>query len=397
MPPTLLSTYHDAPQFSTELKMPHVFVVPPEEDETPTWCCFNANEPASTPGASPDTNFLQDALDMLQVEPDAPWYHRDSGGPFAFQGSTVLPKKNGETRSIMDFLMNDDYLESDEETEMEMEPEEEPYLETIGNTSNVNDPDVVEVLKIERYSDDIEQPSHAPTPPVKSKSFKSRASKALRTLVGKGSLRSKTKTQPIPSPVNEVEPPLKSKTPLPRGVSRRGSAIFTQIFSPPSQPQPSVSSFNAAHASSNSPPSNVPRYPSSLHNVPPPDTRQSTPGSPTSLNFDSHDVRSPSPTSSTQTTSNRPRFSMMKLSRVFSLPSSDEAPHTTSMSRNSSEPSTSSFSGPETPTDESAPVPNCRQNRPFAAVPALDPGDVSFEMKLDSLHFDSLSFDADRF
>ncbi|KAG6833199.1 hypothetical protein H0H87_010262 [Tephrocybe sp. NHM501043] len=410
MPPTLLSTHEHAPP---GMQMPNVFVVPPEEDETPTWCCFDASEPMSASDTLPDTNFLDDGLDMLELEPDVSWCPRNSGGPFTFQGPDVVSKKSGETRSIMDVLMNDDYFDTDDEMEMgaeaDIEAEPSDSRAAVGDTSIGNDSDVVEVVKIGRYSDDREERSRSPTPPVKSsKSFKSRASKALRSLkiVATGSRRSKPKTQqvsipaPAPVPNNEVELPPKGDSTL----SRRGSAIFAQIFTPPS-PSASISSFEVLQDIPS--PAKGLRYPSSLSNRPPPNARPSESlGSPTSLNFDYHDIRSSSPTPSARTTSNRRNFSMKTLGRVFSLSSSNETSHNPSISasRKSSGPSSSSSSGPETPTDESTHLPsshvdkhgyNYKHSSPD--LPALEPGDVSFEMKLDSLHFDSLSFDADRF
>ncbi|KAG6914888.1 hypothetical protein DXG01_014732 [Tephrocybe rancida] len=405
MPLTLLSAHDCAPQSTPDIQMPNVFVVPPEEDETPAWCCFDANEPVSALATSADTNFLDEALSMLQVEPASPWSY--TGGSFAFQDGVVTSGKSRETRSIMDVLMNDDYIETDDEMDLDPEPEEELDTGTItGNTSTGNDSDVVEVVKVGRYVDNIQEKSHTPTPPVKpSNSLKSRASKALRSLknVGKGSLRSKSKVQPTSYPADDIEPPPMSKTPL----SRRSSAMFTQLFSPPSTIQSisPVSSFGIVQDPT-LPLAKGPRYPSSLRNAPPPDAHPlSIPGSPTSSDFDYHDLRSPSPTPSAQTTSNRRRFSMMGLSRVFSFSSSsmDEAPPT--MSRNSG-PSSSSSSGPDTPTDESPPLPlhhfappplDHGQKRASRDTHVLEQADISFEMRLDSLHFESLSFDADRF
>lgn len=82
------------------------------------------------------------------------------------------------------------------------------------------------------------------------------------------------------------------------------------------------------------------------------------------------------------------------------------------MSRDSTGPSSASSLGPDTPTEETTPLPlpvpsthygaKVKEDVPHlkaagAAAALINPGDISFEMRLDSLHFESLSFDADRF
>ncbi|KAF8061450.1 hypothetical protein FPV67DRAFT_1703758 [Lyophyllum atratum] len=412
MAPTLLSTpfiHSTAPPTSPELQVPNVFVIPPDEDDSPPWCFFDAADAPTHLSTAPDIPFLHGALSIYQTEPQSPVFHRDPG-PFPSHNPVAMPWKSPETRSIMDVLMNDDYLESDDEMELELDHQ---VFNSRGRAAG-NDSEVVEVIKVRRHAERIEDHARIPTlPPKSSKSFKSRASKAFRSLrnVGKGSLRAKPKAQDIfsSSPVEDLEPelPPRSKTPT---VSRHGSAIFSQIFSPPPtlQSRSSVSSFDAVRPSPKSPPL-AGRYPSSLYNHP---SSDDCPGpslaSCSSLNFDDQDLRSPSPTPSTQTKSNRRRFSVMSLQRIFSFSQADDFSDITpsSMSRDSSGPSTSSSSGPDTPTEESTPLPLhfghedhglLSQKRSATAVPALGQGDISFEMRLDSLHFESLSFDADRF
>ncbi|GLB35276.1 hypothetical protein LshimejAT787_0208410 [Lyophyllum shimeji] len=406
MAPTLVSSplVHDtAPPTSPSFQMPNVFVIPPAEDESPAWCCFDATE-APFLATDPDIPFLDHALSAFQAESQLPVLHRDTG-PFTSDNPVIMPRKSGGTRSIMDVLMNDDYPESDDE--MDLHLDHDVFASDRGPG---NDSEVVEVIKVRRHTDDIEERTSAPMPHTKpSSSFKSRASKAFASLrnVGKGSLRSKPKAQDIITsrPVGEREPRPRSQTPT---VSGRGS-ILSQLFSPPPtlQSRSSVSSFDAARASSESqsPPSTG-KYFSSPYNQSPSDRRHGPllPSS-SSLNLEHQDIRSPSPTPSTQTRSNRRRFSMMNLQRIFSFSQADEFSDITpsSMSRASSGPSTSSSSGANTPTEESTPRLNSEdhglltEKSNFPAVPAPGPGEISFEMRLDSLHFEALSFDADRF
>ncbi|KAG6827908.1 hypothetical protein H0H92_010006 [Tricholoma furcatifolium] len=380
MPPTLLSAHEDA---SPDVQMPNVFVVPPEEDDAPTWCCFNASE-------SP---CLDDPLSTLEFEPDAPWSHNYSIDPFASQQGSAIPGKSRETRSILDVLMNDDYMESDEDME-ELEPEPEPDApETDYDATNIgNDSMVVEVVKVRRYIEDI-QDQPAPSPPTKpSKSFKQRASMALRSLVGKGLAHSKSKPQPISSPTNE-DPPPKGKAPAPRS-----SGMLSQIFLPSSNvhAHKSVSSFDTTQSLARHPSRSKKSYPSSLHNGHPhkfASLRSSSAPAP-----EPGDFQSP-PGPSTKPPASRRRFSAMALNRIFSSSSpTNEASNSTpnTMPRTSSGPSMDSSSGPETPTDDLIHIPRVQAGS-SNDHDHLAQEDVSFEMKLDSFHFDDLSFDVDRF
>ncbi|RDB24186.1 hypothetical protein Hypma_008861 [Hypsizygus marmoreus] len=405
---------HDkAPPTSPSLQMPNVFIIPPEEDETPTWCCFDAAEaPPRVLSTSPNLHFLDTALSMFQTETEAPVFHRDSVGPFGSHNSVIMPRKTLETRSITDVMMDGENYES--EDEMEAEYKEHPL--TRGRSNGVgNDSEIVEVVKVGRHPHEPEAQAHPPTPPAKcSKSLKSRASKAFRSIknVGKGSLRSKPRVQDIftSKPVTAGELPPRSKSPT---ISRRGSAIFTQFFSPPTtlHSRSSVSSFDAVRA-----PPELHQEEGQISSFSGPSHTATTPRSSTVSTQDlaQQDIRSPSPTPSAQTFSNRRRFSVMSLQRLFSFSAetdaSDSAPP--GMSRDSTGPSTaSSSSGPDTPTEEAAPLPAYQlqlhldsiDNRsPFTrkcerGPVALEQGEISFEMKLDSLHFEALSFDADRF
>lgn len=106
---------------------------------------------------------------------------------------------------------------------------------------------------------------------------------------------------------------------------------------------------------------------------------------------------------------------MLELRRVFTSSKSSDSLETSSIpsmspdgSTNSSAPSTStdaSFEIPRMPDEAYASTPihssrveKFRDQRGKAHI--VDPefeGDVSFEMRLESLHFDSLSFDPDAF
>ncbi|KAG5645846.1 hypothetical protein DXG03_005188 [Asterophora parasitica] len=408
MASTLLSSplYHNqAPPVSPSIQIPNVFIVPPEE-EGPAWCCFDANEAPLQLATSPDITFLDSALSMLHTDPRTSFF-RDANGPFASHNGVGMPAKSSETRSVLDDLMDSQYPDSDDEMEMYMGMGMEQEVRSGGGRETGNDSEVVEVIKLRRHRRDNE---HHPrdSPQKASKSLRSRASKAFRSLRNVGTIRSKRKAQDVfPSNTDSRELPSRSRTPT---MSRRSSAVFSQLFSPPptNSSRSSVSSFDAARSSTQSPPPAYSSPPSHHSHESHPSSRPSL-TSPSSMTFDHQDFRSPSPTPSTQTKSNKRRFSMLSLQRMFSF-SGDEFSEgigsPTSMSRDSTGPSTSSSSGPDTPTDESTPHHFASEDygtpKPAHGATAVPPlayeqGDVSFEMRLDSLHFESLSFDADRF
>ncbi|KAG5650165.1 hypothetical protein H0H81_000475 [Sphagnurus paluster] len=398
MAPTLITSvpYHNqAPPTSPSLQMPNVFVVPPEEEDTPAWCCFDATQPHPLESlmTSTDLNFLENRLSVFQTESDTPILHRNASGPFPSHIPVTMPKKNVQSRSIIDAYISGEYPESDDE---DMDIEQEPPR-TIGGSGN--DSEIVEIIKLRRQGEDSGGYPHAlPTHTKSSKSLKSRASKAFRSLrnVGKskGSLRVKPKAEDIFTSGSTAPP---SQTPT---IARRSSAVFSQLFSPPATlDSPSSSSSEERDATKLSLALDQYRSSSSLEGQP----CYRRPDSPLNhaSDLDRHDSQGQPPTLSVHTKSNRRRFSMMSLQRIFSF-SGDECSDATPsyIFSDSAGPSTASSSGPETPTDESNPLPlqfDGKNLSTSSTVPMLRHDQISFEMRLDSLHFDSLSFDADEF
>jgi hypothetical protein len=414
--------FHDqAPPTSPLVQMPNVFVVPPEEDHSPTWCYFDAAEAPileSVLSVVPDIEFLDCALSVLHTESHAPVFRRNSGDPF---GS---PKKSAETRAITDISINPEFHFSDDE--MELELESEPQVSATCNRGIGEDSVVVEVVKVRRHEED-DAATFPANPP---KSLKSRASKVFRSLknVGKSSLRLKhgTRDTVMQSTAGD-QPTYIEKTPL---ITPRGSTISSQPFTTSA----SLTSHNSvASPEFVDPVSALERNAPALMPSPSCNDIPSTPSGPYSSTMEflglsssiadsEHQfMRSPSPTPSTRTFSNRRRFSMMSLQRLFSFSSSDSGAELSgsvsttsrspSMSRDSSGPSTASSSGPDTPTEDVSQLPLHLQlhlrleggdhiptaSKFQAEVPLGSSGDLDFEMRLDSLHFESLSFDASRF
>ena len=419
MAPTLLSLrHHETQQMSFAAKVPDVFVVPPEEDQSPTWCYFNAAD-APLRSSDPDFPFLDNPLTGLQAKSQALY---DSAGPFGSHNTTIL--------SVLDQPSTFDVRHCGDNA-VEVEDNPGPRKRNIpneGNTSVGNDSDVVEVVKVRRQAQDEQKDIRPPSPPPlkRSKSFRIRASKVFRSMkiVGKGS-KNKHHTSDIPPlpPIRkeqtarnntEEDLPPRSKSPT---VSRRRSSLLSQLFSP------STSSVDKSHNTpeipeqstiplsiSTSPfsPNMTPRPPSPSH-----DLLDPSPSGSSDPEAEYRGIRSASPSPSIRTFSGKRRFSMLGLQRLFSF-STDSEPtdsYPLNMSRNSSGPSTVSSLGPDTPTEERTPSPPLPYQlqldlqgagKPLDMLssiptPDVDPGDISYEMRLDSLHFDALSFDVDRF
>ena len=485
--------------------MPNVFVVPPEEDQSPTWCFFDAAHPA---------------LSQIFDQPETPDIHVFScsdcndSSPFGTELPTSMhsfnaPRNSAETRSIVEALEdgNEDITYHDVDTDSEYEHDTElgGALSSVHNQSftardSANDSDVIEVVKVRRNrhlsSKEDDEPRSVPlTSELKrSKTLKARASKAFRSL--KGSLRtSKPRAQDVFTDVKSnphhhsdiITATMSNTSPRPPtpSVSRRGSRILSQLFISPSlKSRSSISSF--AEPTHVSQPESV-SFP--------------TPSSPTQSSFVSassvtdrlschssiyendplqDEVRlktgSPIPTTTTDLKKKNRRFSILSLHKIFSFssptPSSpislnfDDSSCTTPTTSctPSSVTSVCTTPGLQTPiyVDEGSlsegkdlnsasfgPVSGSneamslglglsmdsfpdrgseeytpRAQRTFRSLnssesetstselqeevtphpPTSGPsgfqtesGDLSFEMRLDSLHFDSLSFDADRF
>ncbi|KAJ7694120.1 hypothetical protein B0H17DRAFT_1057858 [Mycena rosella] len=378
-----------------------IIVVPPAEDFQPDYLVFNADEEPDL-ATRPDFASLDDALNRITGEDPPPTFTRTSV-------DTVIMPRRGDPR-----------------------PEQDVADETVREDS-----EIVEVVKVRRAF--AEEPSAPPPPKPKSTSLRSRASRAFRSIknVARSSSRnSKPYTQdmfassqstqatfasvarsssrnsrpyaqdmfassqstqatfasvPLPAPPAVTPPPL----------ARRGSIILTQLFRAPS-------------------PAEVPAS-ATLDFLPSP--RYSDDDDDDDDDRESIAPRAPSPSPSARTFSStvRRRLSIFNfqrkvrtdpprpsspptLSRGSTLPSTSSAPQTPTeesyplpppspptLSRGSTLPSTSS--APQTPTEESYPLPP----PPIAKDAADDPDLTVGEMRLDSLHFESLSFDADNF
>ncbi|KDR73418.1 hypothetical protein GALMADRAFT_251074 [Galerina marginata CBS 339.88] len=499
------------------MSMPNVFVVPPEEDHTPPWCFFDAENPAlSQIMERPETPEIGNL--SFPSDDDTPTLSRHRPGAI---DTAIMPRRSTETVSVVDALMSEEGhanedSDSDSEFEGDMNFPDHSHAIQESNRSEpsrthdrepANDSDVIEVVKVSRRKsssdeqhDQERQSLRAFSDYKRTTTLKSRASKVFKSL--KGSLRSsKPRVQDIfplaPSSSSSsqisqepesVNHPPQETVPRPRTpiVSRRGSRILSQLFVAPSlKSRSSVSSFDDSPSSPElNPVSSPPFSPQSDFTSNAPSRRSSF------YNRADHDearLKATSPTPTMASYSNKRRFSIMSLQKLFSFSSSTPNPHShtaspvsfdepdratpiprstscTPPSAASSVTTVSALSGPQTPTStEVTPEPLVRSKdstdlpvfdsfdsvfeknaglnlglglsldsspypQPttapggFSASGSLgswgsithnikpsakassqiprthdDPGDTSLEMRLDSFHFDSISFDAGQF
>ncbi|KAF8163011.1 hypothetical protein B0H34DRAFT_856603 [Crassisporium funariophilum] len=388
--------------------MPNVFVVPPEEDETPTWCFFDAAEPAlSQIVERPETPDID--IDMFSFPPDSdtPPFRRVSPGS---AHPVIMPRRSNEQQSVVDALINnEDVMYQDDDTDSEYEQDlelEEPTTlvqaqsrsepPRTTNRNVADDSDVIEVVKVRRNrraseEESAEQQSVAPSVEMKrSNTIKSRASKAFRSLTGSlrsSKSRSKTSISSGPSSRSSSQHQLEApespmsgtfpQAPAP-SISRRGSRVLSQLFVAPSlKTRTSISSFDE--------PTPIPSSSHIEFAAPSSASRRSSLYEDAAIQDQARlQAASPAPTTSSFKTKNR-RFSMLNLQKLFSFSSSTPAP--TAVSSVQSPPSPVAFddancdtptfrslsstppsapssmgttSGPQTPTSADGEFPVCQ-------------------------------------
>ncbi|KAF9002026.1 hypothetical protein BDQ17DRAFT_569527 [Cyathus striatus] len=158
------------------MHMPNVFVHPPEEDQEEPYCCFDAASPSTPPTTLNDLHIIH---------------------PF-----NSSPSSSSPTRSVLDAYQNihhahhDDYHDDwDDHVPTHFDPHPPPLEE---------DSEVIEVVRVRKSRSTLPQHTFAPplppsVPLKRASSFKSKASKAFRSLAG--SLRG-SKVSQVPQPVH---------------------------------------------------------------------------------------------------------------------------------------------------------------------------------------------------
>ncbi|KAJ4488236.1 hypothetical protein J3R30DRAFT_3695984 [Lentinula aciculospora] len=421
------------------LTMPNVFVIPPEEDNNPPFCCFDATYPRERYiPTEEDLEVPGSALEIIsqQLSNNSPIFHRGS-----HINRVVMPRRS-DGRSIEEVLAGEEeYQDLD--------------ITIRGGNPPGDDSEIVEVIKVRRHTQDEREKKPLVSEPVakSSKSLKARASRAFSSLrsLSRSASRSRIPSQDLPSDTESSRAP----SPAP---SRRGSMIFSSLFShsPSLKSRSSFDSFNETPpspvlAESPSEPLNI-----QLHTPSSAEMQGFVPYSDADEDGDAEDEMQATPRASRHPPTIRPsssmsipkinrrRFSVLNLfsaskdlERSHAGPSIVTSPSIStlqSLSRDSLNPlrtdstESSSSSGPTTPVDEAFPEPlpshpsisMLKRLPSFSKTPrkkeaivivtepvvsnttiAMDVAgehDLSVgEIRLDSLHFDDLSFDASRF
>ncbi|KAJ3997965.1 hypothetical protein F5050DRAFT_1747894 [Lentinula boryana] len=418
------------------LMMPNVFVIPPEEDNDPPFCCFDAKFPRERYiPTEEDLEAPGSALEIIsqQLSNNSPVFRRGS-----YANGVVMPRR-GDGRSIEEVLADEEEYRN-------------PDITIRSGNPPGDDSEIVEVIKVRRHTQDERQNQQAEPAVKSSKSLKSRASRAFSSLRSVG--RSVSRSRIIAEDVSSDAESSRAPSPAPSAPSRRGSMMFSSLFrhSPSLKSRSSFDSFNEATTSPVLETSPSVPFDIQLHSPSSAEMQSFVPYTDTDEDGEGEDdmqitprpsrhspvVRLSSPSAPKL---NRRRFSVLSLFSAAKdpehSPSNAASPSIStiqSLSRDSLDPSrtdsteSSSSSGPTTPVDEA--FPESLPSRPSismlkripsfsrstnkkdatAAVvepvtPPLAPLDVasgehelSFgEIQLDSLHFDELSFDANRF
>ncbi|KAJ7581003.1 hypothetical protein C8J56DRAFT_1057005 [Mycena floridula] len=409
---------------------PNIHIYPPVEDSVLPWCFFEAAE----------HQLDSDTVDKLvrSSQSQSPPFHRNSKRSV----DSMMSRKSLEREMPVD--EDSGYGDYGDITIRGNEP---------GDCS-----EVIEVIKVKRTEKHSERDSHSsrtpvPQPMKRSQTFISRAFKSIKNV--NRTIGSRTKKPPHVQDVfssSESTDYAETTNTTPRP-SRRGSSSLISLFSTPQQSEPRSS------VDSTSPSVSRPRRLRQLDSVSRRSSSSSLDAeSPFSqprpryededddLDVDSIDIRlslrSQSPTPSTQTFSAKKRFSVLNLfsrnmsSTTISSPGSENlVPSPPRCSSRCS--SSSSSAGPVTPVEpvatfiaapfdapiiinDDAPPKGLRRlssfrrggkgnknkspgkevqvhNDPSTEDPDGHRGDISFEMRLDSFHFDDLTFDVERF
>ncbi|KAG1778584.1 hypothetical protein EV702DRAFT_967907 [Suillus placidus] len=392
-------------------RVPHVFVIPPEEEhsQNPPWCCFDADLPPENSRSIevPSVNQPDILFDVpfLLHEPElTPSFHHEQ--PSA--SPVVVPQSRSSTSSsrsekhqhpqhiIISAMRNNDLIHIVQHDVRE-------------------DSDVIEVVKVKRPKDNkSNHTDHVPPSPSnqepqlkRSKTFRARASRAFRSIKNVSLPRGKqnnsrphvkdlwTSTESMPGIFRGV---LHSREDVPPTASRKLSSLF--------QKQPFSSSPEGILSSSTT---------TSLPYLKGSDTTPSIAEIRPSYEFIERPLTpyerptSPSPPS---TQRSRKRFTVNELHRLFSF--SPEPPSSSTVPSTSTSASTSStLYYPDVPytavhfvDDDYGREIEGKYGRNLDLLdgdddelpsPSRRPRDISFELRLDSLHFDSLSFNAEDF
>ena len=399
---------------SSAFDMPTVFVHPPEDEAMP-WCAFNVNQEvaeAEVVFATPEMELQQSELDdwPQAVHPTAehaPVFHRSQT-----HNAVVMPRRGSTSHSTLPRTANPPGLA--------------PIPESPKRPKDKDDDDIVEVMKVRRGEGMLDVAyAHGNVPTLrrsKTLTLRSRAAQALRSIkkVGKTPRRPPL-DQIFPAKENE-QPTVKTEVPTPTQSSStidKRRAKSKDVFNPThtSTPrlkkrssQPLANVFGAGGSQSElvgpsasdiaglgfSPP---PPHSGSFRTFP--YSRGASASTPALQLLKDEPARPTSPTFSLR--SHRRKFSFGSLQSILSgntqpMPEPQQA---------EASPDVGDPTPPQTPVDDGwdpeEDYDSPRRRVAPGRVPkrsdenAFPEQDISFEMRLNSLHFDSFNLDLGAF
>jgi len=419
--------------------MPHVFVIPPEEEhsQNPPWCCFDADVPPEN-SASIDVNDILLDVPFLLPQPEP--------------SPQLLDDKSGASPAVTSQTKNSSSISRSEKRQRPQDiitpaMREHDQVRIVRRDVR-DDSDVIEIVKLRRSKDHkTNTVDHAPPSPSspephlkRSKTLRARASRALKSIKNVSLTRGK---QSRPH-VKELWTSSESTPGIFKGVLHSQGHVrvphrkLSGFFHKQSQGDGILSSSSSRSSASDIRPSYefierpltpcAPTYDHKLrhpvssadfHRAPSPESKSSKEMKRTvsSQDLPRLDDESRLPVSSqdflrderssSSTTRSRTRFSVNELHRLFSF--APESPsHSTFVPSVTSTPISNARSHPDVPDAAVHFVDDYGkeiEGKYARSLDLLDRGgdgrlnapDISFEMRLDSLHFDSLSFNPEEF
>jgi hypothetical protein len=397
---------------SPSFQMPTVLVHPPEEeqDEAMPWCAFDANQETTQPGAAfstPEMEELRSKLDVWSetVRPTAehaPTFHRAQA-----DSDVIMPRRGSSSNPSLSGRVNPLGLATIPESPKR--PKER------------DDEDIVEVMKVRRGEGMLDVTyAHGTVPALRrSKTLRSRAAQALRSIKNVGKVPRKPTAEHV-FPAKENGHPPKSPTPVHAPATATGDKRAKSLSTHPSAPrlkkrmsQPLSNLFglglSTPTAAQNT--SDVIGVEASLSHsgrfrTMPYAFKGSASASALNLSTD-EPARPTSPTFSIRGT--RHKFSFVNLQSIFpgnSTGTSEPEPEPQPVAANPELDEPALSRTVQTPVDEWDSGEDYDSPRRHANLGTMyRPSDessypeqeISFETRLNSLHFDSFSFDADAF
>ena len=413
---------------SPDVQVPTVFVHPPEDEATP-WCAFDADKKNATPSelvfTTPEMEQMQTELDdwpetIHPTTEHAPKFHRSQAG-----STVIMPRRGSTSHPSLSRGRNPLGLAS--------------IPESPKRAKERDDDDIVEVMKVRRGEGMLDVAhAHASMPTLRrSKTLRSRAAQALRSIknAGKAPRRSAleqvypvkengntaTKTKappPAPTPASPTTEkhrpkaqPTSTQSSVPR-LKKRVSQPLSNLFGLGLGNSEAVSATNASDTIGVGV---SPSHSGGFRTLP--YSRSASASTPTLQLSSKEPARPISPSSSSTFTirGTRHKFSFVNLQSIFSgsaASTGELVPEPQQVLENIEVDDPSPPRTAQTPVEEGwdsgedydSPRrnagPETMQSRPSDEHEHEGPypeQEISFEMRLNSLHFDSFSFDADEF